>query len=66
MFSLDELKMIRKNYIYWNDTKELKLQFRAKGDPSIKKPEELTQDEKNKIISGLYEYAIIRNSWSKE
>ena len=37
------------------------MQFHAREDSSVKKPEELNQDEKNKIISALYEYIIVRD-----
>ena len=37
MFTLDELKNINKNNIYWTDTKELKLRSQAKEDASVKK-----------------------------
>lgn len=61
MFTLDELKNINKNYIYWSDTKELKMQSRAEGDLSVKKPEEMTQEERSKIISAIYVLQIIRS-----
>lgn len=64
MFSLDELREIRRNYLYYPDTRELKLQIRAKGDPSVKQPDDLTQDEKSKIISALYVSKIVRDSAS--
>lgn len=64
MFSLDELREIRRNYLYYSDTRELKLQSRAKGDSSVKQPDDLTQDEKSKIISALYVYKIVRDSAS--
>ena len=61
MFNIDELKEIRKKYFYDPDTRKIKLQFRARGDSSVKKPEELNQDERNKIISALYEYRIVKD-----
>ncbi len=61
MFNIDELKEIRKKYFYDPDTRKIKLQFRARGDSSVKKPEELNQDERNKIISALYEYKIVKD-----
>lgn len=64
MFSLDELKEIRRNYLYYSDTRELKLQNRAKGDSSVKQPDDLTQDERSKIISALYVFKIVRESAS--
>ena len=60
MFSLDELKQIKNQYFYDPNKGKIKLQFHARGDSSVKKPEELNQDEKNKIISALYEYNIVR------
>lgn len=64
MFSLDELKEIRRNYLYYSDTRELKLQNRAKGDSSVKQPDDLTQDERSKIISALYVFEIVRKAAS--
>ena len=60
MFTLDELKNINKNYIYWTDTKELKLRSQAKDDASVKKTEEMTQEERNKIISAIYVLQVIK------
>lgn len=54
MFTLDEIKNIRKTYMYYDDTKELKLQMRVRNDSTVTKPEDLSQDEKNKIIAALY------------
>lgn len=58
MFSLDELKNIVKTYIYDSDTKELKL--RSKIDTSSKRPEDLTPNERNKIISAYFILQTIR------
>ena len=61
MFTLDELKNISKNYIFYSETKELKMRSRAEGDLSVKKPEEMTQEERSKIISAIYVLQIIRS-----
>ena len=59
MFSLDEIKEINKAYIYDSDTKELKL--RSKSDTSSIQPENLTQTEKNKIISACFLNTVIND-----
>lgn len=62
MFTLAEIKEIRRNYIYYSDTRELKLQLRARGDTSVKKPEDLSPEERNKIISALFVSSQIREA----
>ena len=62
MFTLDEIKNIRKTYMYYDDTKELKLQMRVRDDSTVTKPEDLSQEEKNKIIAALYVSRSIREA----
>lgn len=64
MFTLDEIKNIRKTYMYYDDTKELKLQMRVRDDSTVTKPEDLSQEEKNKIIAALYVSREIRDAMS--
>lgn len=57
MFTLDELKEIRKKYIL-RDFKTLEAR---KKDGSVTLPENLSQEEKNKIISAIFLYRTIRD-----
>lgn len=57
IFTLDELKEIRKKYII-RDFRTLEAR---KKDGSVTLPENLSQEERNKIISAIYLYRVIRD-----
>lgn len=61
MFSLEDIKQVNRNY-YLNDKNEICVQFRARSDSSITKPENLTQEEKSYIKAALYLKSLIRLS----
>ena len=59
MFSLDEIKEIQKKYIYNSENNEIKL--RNKADSSSKRPEDLTTEDKNRIISACFVFKVIKD-----
>ena len=61
MFTIEDIHSIKRNYICsFND--EIRLQIRAKDDPTVKKPEELTKEEKEKISAALFLSSIVEET----